>query len=49
MRGLQPSSLTDKELLHYATLERAEDLPPEWVAEILKRFEELLDDKLLTY
>jgi len=49
MRGIQPSSLTNEELLRYATLVRAEDVPPEWVAELLKRFEELLDDRLLTY
>lgn len=49
MRGLQPASLSDKELVHYATLMRAEDVPPEWVAELLKRFEQLLEDKTLTY
>jgi len=49
MRGLQPSSLTNEELLKYATMARPEDVPPEWVAELLKRFEELLDDKLLMY
>ena len=42
MHGIQPSALTDKELVHYATLVRPEDLPPAWVEEIIKRLEWLL-------
>jgi hypothetical protein len=37
MYGIQPQSLSTKELVRVATLERPEDLPPAWVAEILKR------------
>lgn len=43
MRGIQPASLTDKELVHYATLERPEDLPPAWVDEIVKRLAARVD------
>lgn len=43
MQGLRPSSLTDKELLHYATLVRPEELTPEWVAELIKRLAKRFD------
>lgn len=43
MRGIQPASLSDEELVHYATLERPEDLPPSWVAELIKRLTEHVD------
>lgn len=43
MQGIQPQRLTDKELLHYATLVPPAQLSPEWVAEILKRFAALHD------
>jgi hypothetical protein len=42
MQGIQPSSLSDEELVRYATLMRPEEVPPAWITEILKRFEELL-------
>ena len=42
MQGIQPSSLTDKELVHYASLARPEELSPAWVAELIKRLEWLL-------
>lgn len=44
MQGIQPASLTDEELLRTATLVRPEELPSEWVAELLKRFEKALDE-----
>ena len=42
MHGIRPSALTDKELLHYATLVRPEELPPAWVEELIKRLQWLL-------
>lgn len=46
MQGLQPQSLTDKELAHYAGLMRPQDVPPAWVEELIKRFEErVLNDR----
>jgi len=44
MQGIRPQQLTDQELLDYAHLTGYDKLPPEWVAEICKRFAELLDD-----
>lgn len=37
MQGIQPHTLTDEELLHYADLMGAEELTSEWVGEIVKR------------
>jgi hypothetical protein len=44
MSGIRPSQLTNEELVRYARLEAPGNLPPEWVEEILKRFEQTLDD-----
>ena len=44
MSGLQPSQLTTAELVRYANLQSPDKLPPDWVAEILKRLERTLDD-----
>jgi hypothetical protein len=44
MQGIRPQQLTDQELLDYAHLTGYDKLSPEWVEEICKRFEALLDD-----
>lgn len=44
MQGIQPQSLTDAELIHYAWLMGADKLPLDWVAEILQRLERHVDD-----
>jgi len=38
MSGLQPKQLTNEELRRYASLYTFEQLPKEWVEEIVKRF-----------
>lgn len=38
MQGLQPQNLTNTELRHYASLQGVQNLPPEWLQEIAKRF-----------
>jgi hypothetical protein len=45
MRGIQPSSLSDEELLRYASLERPEHLPPAWVTELIRRLAAHVDAK----
>jgi hypothetical protein len=40
MSGIQPQSLTDSELERFAYINQ-DKLPPNWTAEILKRFVEL--------
>lgn len=42
MQGIRPQQLTDEELVRYARL--LTQLPPDWAAELLKRFEAKLDD-----
>lgn len=42
--GVQPAGLTNSELAHYAWLQGVENLPKEWVAELLKRFTSMIDD-----
>lgn len=42
MRGIQPTALSDEELVHYAALMRPEEVPPAWVAELIKRLEDVL-------
>jgi hypothetical protein len=44
MQGLQPHNLSNEELLRHAYITGYDKLPPEWVAEICKRFAALLDD-----
>lgn len=44
MSGIQFSNLSTSELVHYAWLMGPAKLPPEWVAELLKRLEQTLDD-----
>lgn len=39
MSGIQPQTLSDSELVRYADLMGADKLPPEWVAELIKRLE----------
>jgi len=38
MQGLQPQSLTNKELRKYAELYGVENLPQAWLVELAKRF-----------
>ena len=47
MHGIQPSALSDKEFVHYVTLVRPEDLPPAWVAELIKRLAKHLDTAVI--
>jgi hypothetical protein len=44
MQGIQPQTLTDAELAKYAYLQGAKGLSPEWVTELITRFESLLMD-----
>lgn len=44
MSGLQPHQLSTEELVRYAHLIGPDKLAPDWVAEILKRLEQNLDD-----
>lgn len=44
MSGIRPFQLTNEELVRYANMQPPESLPAEWVAEILKRLEQTLDD-----
>jgi hypothetical protein len=37
MSGIQPQTLTDKELAHYADLMGADKLPVAWIQELIKR------------
>ena len=41
---VNPAFFTNEELARYASLYGAEDLPTPWVAELIKRFIEMLDD-----
>ena len=42
MQGIQPQTLTDAELAKYAYLQGAKGLSPEWVTELINRFESLV-------
>lgn len=44
MLGIQPRNMSDRELVHYAWVTGAAQLTPEWVAELIKRLEQKLDD-----
>lgn len=44
MSGIQPSVLTNEELVRYARLQPADQLPAAWVEELIKRLEATLDD-----
>jgi hypothetical protein len=44
MSGIRPEHLSDKELVRYAWGIGAAQLTPAWVAELLKRLEQKLDD-----
>lgn len=44
MSGIQPANLTDRELVHYVTLQVPECMTPAWCLELAKRLEERLDD-----
>lgn len=43
MSGIQPANLTNRELVHYATLQLPECMTPAWCLELAKRLEETLD------
>lgn len=44
MSGIQPSSLSREELLHYGRLLNNDGLPKDWCQAILNAFEEALDE-----
>lgn len=44
MSNIRPQQLTDRELLDYAHLTGYDKLSPEWVQELAKRFEHLLNN-----
>ena len=44
MSGLQPANLSNKELVHYVTLQLPECMTPAWCLELAKRLENALDD-----
>ena len=41
---VNPAFFTNEELARYASLYGAEEIPTPWVAELIKRFIEMLDD-----
>lgn len=43
MQGIQPTSLTNEELLKYSWLTGADKLPAAWVSELMLRLEEFVD------
>lgn len=43
MQGIQPHNLSDNELLRYMYIMGFDKVPPDWIAELVKRFAELLD------
>jgi hypothetical protein len=45
MHGLQPSAMTDIELVHYARLKGVDALDKAWVEELLRRLEKTLDQR----
>ena len=44
MQGIRPQTLTTAELVRYAHNLGPANLPADWVAELLKRLEQTLDD-----
>lgn len=44
MHGIRPENLSDEELVRYARLSDPAHLSPDWVTELIKRFEQKLDD-----
>ena len=44
MHGIRPENLSDEELVRYAWLSDPAHLSPDWVTELIKRFEQKLDD-----
>ncbi len=44
MHGIRPENLSDAELVRYACLTGPAQLTPDWVAELIKRLEQKLDD-----
>lgn len=48
MQGIQPSRLTDRELVRYAELMNNNGLPKEWADELIKRFDEKMFGPLET-
>lgn len=42
---MTPTFLTDNELVRYASIYAADELPKAWLTEIIKRFIELVDVK----
>lgn len=43
VQGIQPSSLTPVELVHYAYLKNDDGLPKDWCDALIKALETLLD------
>ena len=43
MQGIQPTSLSNEELLKYSWLTGADKLPAQWVTELMLRLEEYVD------
>lgn len=43
MQGIQPTSLSDEELLKYSWLTGADKLPAQWVTELMIRLERCVD------
>ena len=37
MQGIQPRTLTNEELVNYATIQGFKNLPPDWVEELVIR------------
>ena len=44
MHGIRLENLSDEELVRYACLTGAAQLTPDWVAELIKRLEQKLDE-----
>lgn len=44
MQGIRPENLSLEELVRYAWLTGPAQLTPEWVAELITRLEQTLDD-----
>lgn len=47
MHGIRPENLTNKELVHYAWLTGAAQLPLDWVVELIKRLENSLKETVV--
>lgn len=44
MSGIQPANLTNRELVHYVTLQVPECMTPAWCLELANRLEETLNE-----